>query len=337
MYLEHFRLQRHPFRITPDTEFFFNGGARGAILDALLYALTSGEGIVKVTGEVGSGKTMLCRALEGKLDQKFEVIYLANPGLAATEILQAIAWELKLPITDNPGQLSLLQTINNYLLDRHAAGRRVVLFIEEAQNMPLATLEEIRMLANLETSTDKLLQIVMFGQPELEEILGKHSIRQLRERITHSFNLAPLDSAEVDEYLRFRLGIAGCPNPGLFVPKASRIIAETSQGLLRRINILADKAMLAAYAEHSPRIEAHHAKAASQDSAFPSLPEQRFSRLLKWRPLAVGAGALLLIVALLAIGYGVGLFLKQEEGVAVIGQQFKVTLAAGPSSPGEGQ
>ena len=191
MYYEHFGLNEPPFKITPNTEVFFTGGNRGAVLDAITYAVLNGEGIVKVVGEVGSGKTMLCRMLQTMLPDRIESIYLANPSVAPEDVLHAIAFELQLRLPKAADRLKVMQTLQTYLLKRHAAGKQVVIFIEEAQGMPLATLEEIRLLSNLETSHDKLLQIVLFGQPELDENLNEVKIRQLRERITHSFHLTP--------------------------------------------------------------------------------------------------------------------------------------------------
>ena len=196
MYYEHFGLTQPPFKITPNTDFFFGGGNRGPILEALIYAITQGEGIVKVTGEVGSGKTMLCSMLQTRLAESVETVYLANPSVSPEEILHAIAFELQLQITRDESRLAVMHAIQDYLLKRHAEGKRVVLFVEESQGMPIATLEEIRLLSNLETKSDKLLQIVLFGQPELDENLRQNQIRQLKERITHSFRLEPLTGPE---------------------------------------------------------------------------------------------------------------------------------------------
>jgi len=242
MYSQHFGLAKSPFRITPDPEMFFPGGNRGAVLDALVYAISRGEGIVKVVGEVGSGKTMLCRMLERELPDHCEIIYLANPRLAPDEILHAIAVELELPVPATATKLEALRALHDYLLTRHAANRRVVMFVEEAQGTPLATLEEIRLLSNLETSQDKLLQIVLFGQPELDAKLAMHEIRQLNERITFRFELAPFRTAEIRDYLNTRLRASGYRGPELFSGPAIRELARHSRGLLRRINILADKA-----------------------------------------------------------------------------------------------
>jgi type II secretory pathway predicted ATPase ExeA/septal ring-binding cell division protein DamX len=268
MYYEFFGLHEPPFRITPDTRLFFPGGSRGAILDAIVYAITSGEGIVKVVGEVGSGKTMLCRMLEVKLPDTVEVVYLANPSLSPENILHAIAFEMKLPVSADAGRLEVMHALHARLLDKHAENRQVVVFVEEAQRMPIETLEEIRLLSNLETEREKLLQIVLFGQPELERNLRPAHIRQLKERITHSFLLPRLEAAEIREYLDFRMRSAGYRGPSLFSVPAVRRIARASQGLIRRINILADKALLAAYAGGSHEVTAREVRTAVRDSEF---------------------------------------------------------------------
>ena len=173
MYQEHFGLERPPFKITPDTSLFFEGNQRGAALDALMYAIRSGEGIIKVVGEVGSGKTMLCRMLEVRLSDDVDVIYIANPSLSPDNILHVIAHEMHLDVSNEMSKVDVMQKIQSYLLEKHAANRQVVLFVEEAQSMPIETLEEIRLLSNLETDEHKLLQMVLFGQPELDEKLAQ--------------------------------------------------------------------------------------------------------------------------------------------------------------------
>ena len=268
MYYSHFGLKEPPFKITPNTDVFYTGGNRGAVLDALIYAINSGEGIVKVVGEVGSGKTMLCRMLQTMLPDKVESIYLANPSVAPEDVLHAIAFELQLKLPKNADRLKVMQVLQAHLLARHAAGKQVVIFVEEAQGMPLATLEEIRLLSNLETKHDKLLQIVLFGQPELDENLNQTNIRQLRERITHSFNLAPLQTKEIGEYLIFRLRAAGYFGPHLFSNAAISKIAISALGLVRRVNILADKSLLAAFADNEYQVTPKHVQAAIADSEF---------------------------------------------------------------------
>ncbi|ACT47151.1 AAA family ATPase [Methylotenera mobilis] len=279
MYYPHFGLQQPPFKITPNTDFFFSGGNRGAVLDALVYAIGNGEGIVKVVGEVGSGKTMLCRMLQTILPERIESIYLANPSVAPEDVLHAIAFELQLELPKNADRLKVMQALQAHLLSRHAEGRQVVIFVEEAQGMPLATLEEIRLLSNLETKQDKLLQIVLFGQPELDENLNQEQIRQLRERITHRFNLSPLQTKDVGEYLIFRLRAAGYHGPHLFSDASIKKLSHAAQGLVRRVNILADKALLAAFADNVYQVTPKHVKAAIQDSEFAeSLYGQQFGR-----------------------------------------------------------
>lgn len=272
MYYPHFGLKEAPFKITPNTDFFFKGGNRGAILDALVYAITNGEGIVKVVGEVGSGKTMICRMLQKILPESVESIYLAIPSVEPEHVLHAIAFELQLKIPKNADRLKVTQVLQNHLLKRHSEGKRVVIFVEEAQAMPIATLEEIRLLSNLETNQDKLLQIVLFGQPELDINLNELDIRQLRDRITHSFTLGPLEPKEIAEYLIFRLRAAGYFGPHLFSEAAIKKLAKASDGLIRRVNILADKSLLAAFADNAYQVTPKYVKAAIMDSEFGKKP-----------------------------------------------------------------
>jgi MSHA biogenesis protein MshM len=267
MYQQHFGLQEAPFGITPNPAFFYSGNTRGEILSALLYAVTLGEGIVKVTGEVGSGKTMLCRMLETRLPPSVDVLYLVNPTLGPTEVLHAIAAELGLD-TDGRRADEVLRVLHAGLIARHAAGHRVVLLVEEAQAMPLDTLEEVRLLTNLETARSKLLQIVLFGQPELDEHLALPRMRQLRERITHSFTVPPMPRNQIPFFLSHRLRAAGYQGPELFSPGAVKLIARGSAGIVRRINVLADKSLMAAYADDLPFVKACHVRQAIEDSRY---------------------------------------------------------------------
>jgi type II secretory pathway predicted ATPase ExeA/septal ring-binding cell division protein DamX len=295
MYYSHFGLSEPPFRITPNTAFFFGGGNRGAILEAMIYAVTQGEGMVKVTGEVGSGKTMLCNMLQARLPANVETVYLAHPNVPPEEILHAIGYELQLGIARDASRLEATHALQSHLLKRHAEDRRVVVFVEETQSMPLATLEEIRLLSNLETGHDKLLQIVLFGQPELDDNLRQPAIRQLRERITHSFRLEPLTVPEIHEYLMFRLRTAGYRGPDLFSTRVVKRIARSSQGLTRRVNLIADKALLAAFAENTHTIRTRHINAAVRDSEF-----SRGSASQRGRPQAAAGAALVLVAAAVA-------------------------------------
>jgi type II secretory pathway predicted ATPase ExeA/septal ring-binding cell division protein DamX len=267
MYYAHFGLTRPPFRITPDTTLFFSGADRGSVLEALTYVVMTGEGITKVIGEVGSGKTMLCRMLEEKLPQDVETVYIANPNIDADNILNVIAFEAGI-IGKPANKLELMQWLQKWLLECHARARRVVVLIEEAQGMPLETLEEIRLLSNLETGEDKLLQIVLFGQPELDDKLGRPEIRQLQDRIAHNFYLSPLTRGQVREYANFRMRQAGYHGPDIFDDKVCRVLVSVSKGLIRRINILADKTLLAAFSAGTTRLLPQHARIAARDSQF---------------------------------------------------------------------
>ena len=225
------------------------------------------EGIVKVTGEVGSGKTMLCRMLLERLPENVETLYLANPSLSRQEILGAIADELGVP-TDGKATHSLTRALQDALIERYAAGKRVVVLIDEAHAMPAESLEEIRLLSNLESKANKLLQIALFAQPELDERLAANDMRQLRERITQHFSLTPLKPPDVANYIEFRLRAAGYHGPNPFSEQAVKLIAEISEGLSRRINILADKALLAAYSNGSHRVDSAEIRTAAQDARF---------------------------------------------------------------------
>ena len=272
MYLEHFGLERPPFKITPDTQLFYEGSQRGAILEALVYAIESGEGIIKVVGEVGAGKTMLCRMLEERMSDSTQLVYIANPSLSPENILHVIAFELALDVSPENDKLVVMQKLQQYLLEQHRNNRQVVVLVEEAQSMPLETLEEIRLLSNLETHESKLLQIVLFGQPELDENLSIPSIRQLRERIAHAFSLTPFASNDIVDYLNFRMRAVGYRGPDIFDTKTAKVIAKASAGLTRRINILADKTLLAAFAQGTHQVQPKHVKTAIADCEFGRRP-----------------------------------------------------------------
>ena len=302
MYLEHFGLREAPFKITPHTEFFFAGANRGETLEALIYAITSGEGIVKVTGEVGAGKTMLCRVLMERLPKSVETIYFAVPSLSPDELLATVASDLGVDM-DGTNITKLIRALQVRLIEIYGSGKRVVALIDEAHAMPVETLDQIRLLSNLETSHEKLIQIVLFGQPELDQHLSMPNIRQLKERITHSFNLLPLPARDIKDYLNFRLRAAGYHGPDLFGAEALKLIAEASEGLTRRINIYADKTMLAAYAAGTHTITTDHVRAAIADTQI-VLPGPKSNRKKLWLTIA----ASLLMGA--AIGFAASQFSK---------------------------
>ena len=294
MYLEHFGLSEPPFRITPITVFFFSGANRGEILDALIYSLSEAEGIIKVSGEVGSGKTMLCRMLLEKLPEHIETIYLANPSLSREEMLYAIADALGLRI-DGERVGVIMHNIQNKLEEKAREGKRVVVLVDEAHAMPLDTLEELRLLYNLQVGDNKLLQIILFGQPELNAKLEQPNMRQLKDRIVHHFHMQPLSRNVLESYLMFRMRAAGYHGPGIFSPDAVKLIASASNGLMRRVNILADKSLLAAFVEDTHDIKARHVQAAMRDSELKPARTRPGKKLL-----AGGAVAALLLAGLVA-------------------------------------
>ena len=297
MYLEHFGLNSPPFKITPVTDFFFSGANRGEILDALIYAITESEGIIKVTGEVGSGKTMLCRMLLERLPQQVENIYLANPSLSREEMLYAIADGLGLNLEGQRVNV-IMQTLQNLLAQKASEGKRVVVLVDEAHAMPLDTLEELRLLYNLQLGDQKLLQIVLFGQPELNNKLEQPNMRQLKDRIVHHFTMLPLSKTVIESYLLFRMRAAGYRGPNIFSAAAVSLIGKASNGLMRRVNILADKALLAAFVGDTHNIEASHVQAAISDSELS--PQQTWRNR---KTVAMAAGIALSAALLIAIGW----------------------------------
>jgi type II secretory pathway predicted ATPase ExeA len=300
MYLEHFGLTEPPFKITPVTDFFFSGANRGEILDALIYAITDGEGIVKVSGEVGSGKTMLCRMLLDRLPANIKAIYLANPSMSRDELLYAIADRLDLDLEGQRINV-ILQSLLNQLEAMYERGERCVVLVDEAHAMPLETLEELRLLYNLQVGKHKLIQIVLFGQPELDEKLDQSNMRQLKDRIVHHFSILPISRQVVDSYLMFRMRAAGYKGPDIFSPAAVVLIGKASQGLMRRVNILADKALLAAFVEDTHQIKTRHVQAAIRDSEM--TPRRNW---LNRKSISMAGGATLLAATLAGAGWFMG-------------------------------
>lgn len=266
MYLQHFGLSQLPFNLTPDTEFFYELPSHREALNVLLIALQSGEGFIKITGPVGAGKTMLCRKLLNDLPPPFVSAYIANPHLSPAALHQTIADELGIAYLRNAGPSQLLAKINQHLLTAAAQGHKIVLIIDEAQAMPINTLEALRLLTNLETEKQKLLQIVLFGQAELETLLKKKSIRQLRQRITFSYTLKALDKHQTNAYLQHRLRIAGNSHSDLLPAFSVSALHFYSRGIPRLLNILTHKAMLAAYGKGLSRIGWRQVQQAAQDT-----------------------------------------------------------------------
>lgn len=266
MYLEHFGLTEPPFSLTPDTGYFFSYGHYADALNTLLVALKTGEGFIKVTGEVGTGKTLLCRKLLNTLDDSIVSAYIPNPMLTPYGLLTAMAEELGVSMDRHYGHHQLLKMISGRLIQFTAQGKRVVLCMDEAQAMPIETLEALRLLTNLETEKNKLLQVVLFAQPELDDKLRRQEIRQLKQRITFSYTLTPIDRAGMASYVSHRLMTAGYQGGDLFSLAALQNLYRASRGVPRLINILAHKAMLAGYGKGDRVITPAHMHMAVKDT-----------------------------------------------------------------------
>src|SRR5882757_112178 len=261
MYLQHFDLAAAPFSITPGTAFAYGSRAQLEALNTLLLAIDDGEGFIKITGEVGTGKTLLCRrfmaALAGR-ESRYDIAYIPNPALSPRTLLLTIALELKLPLRADAPEHEILAALNAALVRAAADGRQVVVCLDEAQAMPADTIEALRLVTNLETEKRKLMQVVLFGQPELDHKLARPDLRQLRQRITFQYRLKALARNEVSDYVAHRLTIAGYSGPALFTNSALRSIQLASRGIPRLVNILAHKALLLVYAENGRQAERRH-------------------------------------------------------------------------------
>src|SRR5688500_1034267 len=271
MYLEHYGLKEPPFSITPDPRFVFLSERHRDALAHLLFGIDKGGGggFVQLTGEVGTGKTTLSRLLLEQLPENTRVALVLNPRLSPVELLETICEELHLDLEGKRGSLkSLVDALNAYLLDAYAQGLRVVLIIDEAQNLSLDALEQVRLLTNLETDTQKLLQIILLGQPELREMLAREDMRQLAQRITARFHLTPLDADETAAYLRHRYRIAGGQHLP-FTPGAIKRIHAHSGGVPRLINVIAERALLGGYARDDAAVSEATVNQAAQEALAP--------------------------------------------------------------------
>lgn len=317
MYLEHFGLREHPFSLTPDTSFFFACNNYQEGLNTLLVAARSGEGFIKIVGEVGNGKTLLCRKFlatlnsdretttdigtqdggtSGRHAAKFITAYIPNPYLEPRSLLLALADEFRMEMDSSSDQHQLLKELTRTLLNFARAGKRVVVCLDEAQAMPLESLEVLRLLTNLETEKRKLMQVVLFGQPELDERLKQNSVRQLRQRISFQYQLQGLHRGEMDRYLRYRLAVAGFKGETLFNSSAASLLYRVARGTPRLANIIAHKALMLVYAEGRQQVQTRHVRRAAADT-----PESRKDWMVwVWMGIATAA--------LLALGvWGIGL------------------------------
>lgn len=265
-YHQHFGLREAPFGITPDTSFFYACRSTQEALNTLLVAVGNGEGFIKITGDIGTGKTLLCRKFLATLDAGWASAYLPNPNLEPRALVLAVAEELGVHAEPGADQHHLMRGITRALLDHARHRRRVVLCMDESQGMPLETLETMRLLTNLETEKRKLLQVVLFGQPELDRKLASESIRQLSQRITFQYDLKGLDGEEIGAYVEHRLAIAGHAGEPLFDGGALRLLHRASRGVPRLVNILAHKALLLVYGEGGRNAARRHVRAAAADT-----------------------------------------------------------------------
>jgi MSHA biogenesis protein MshM len=269
MYLRHFSLREAPFSITPDTAFFYPHEGAQAALNTLLVALRSGEGFLKIVGEVGCGKTVLCRQLLRALQDECVTAYIPNPDMGPDDLLMALVQELNVVIKPPVSRHSVLHALRECLLQHAQQGRSVVVCIDEAQAIPLRSVESLRLLSNLETEKRKLIQLVLLGQPELDVKLARPEIRQLLQRITFSEYLGPMPPHHVPTYLAHRLATAGLSDATdvkLFEPRAAALMATYSDGVPRLLNVLAHKCLMLAYGENEHRVTPRHVVAAAADT-----------------------------------------------------------------------
>lgn len=276
MYLSHFGLSETPFNITPDPRYLFMSDRHREAMAHLTFGVTQGGGFVQLTGEVGTGKTTICRCLLGQIPNDVEIALITDPKISEHELLAAVCDELRIPYPSKSSSKNLVDRLNERLLDSHARGRRTVLIIDEAQNLSREVLERVRLLTNLETARQKLLQIILIGQPELTETLARPDLRQLAQRITARYHLAPLRRRDVADYVTHRLSVAGCNRP-LFTRSAIRELFKCTGGIPRLVNVVCDRALLGAYARNRHQVDGGTIKRASEE-----LRSRRIGQSRRW-------------------------------------------------------
>lgn len=295
MYLQHFGLRELPFSLTPNTHFFLNMASYHKAYNMLMVSLANAEGFIKIVGEVGTGKTMLCRKVLNTLEEDKEnyvTAYIPNPVLSPKGLFLAFAEELNIEIDQDVGHHRLLKAITEKLVEFSAENKQVVLFIDEAHAMPEQTLEALRLLTNIETEQVKLFQVVLFAQPELDVLLSQPSLRQLRQRITFSFEIEALDRDGVERYVVHRLATAGYNGPFLFSKRALDFLFRTSDGIPRVINILCHKALMVAFGKGERTVQIDHIKSAADDTEGVNTPSANYA------PAMIAIGAVIVGAAL---------------------------------------
>lgn len=301
MYLDHFGLKELPFSLTPNTEFFLNMASYHKAFNMLMVSIANREGFIKVVGEVGTGKTMLCRKVLNSLEEnpgQYVTAYIANPVLSPKGLFLAFAEELGIEADADIGHHSLLKRITKVLMEYSEEGRQVILFIDEAHAMPLKTLEALRLLTNLETEQHKLFQVVLFAQPELDEMLREKSLRQLLQRITFSYRLESLDREGVDRYVSHRMATAGYNGPAVFSTKALDDLYDATKGIPRLINILCHKALMVAFGRGDRSVEREQMEKAIADTEGVELNRSGFGVATKVSMVMVGVAGILLVYML---------------------------------------
>jgi general secretion pathway protein A len=295
MYTSFFGLQEKPFAITPDPRYLYLSERHAEALAHLLYGINEAGGFIQLTGEVGTGKTTVIRSLLEQLPGHADVALILNPRITPAEFLLTICEELHVPVPEagRGSTKTLMDLLGRHLLDTHARGRRVVLIVDEAQNLSTQTLEQVRLLTNLETATTKLLQIILIGQPELRELLDKPELRQLAQRITGRYHLNPLSAQESTGYVKHRMRVAGA-TAEVFTPSALREIHRLSGGVPRVINVICDRTLLGAFTQEEHRAGAALVRQAASEVYGRPIP----APWLKWAT----AGAIAAAVALVAVG-----------------------------------
>jgi len=281
MYLEHFGIKEFPFSLTPNTEFFLNMASYHKAYNMLMVSVANREGFIKVVGEVGTGKTMLCRKVLNTLEENPETYitaYIANPVLSPKGLFLAFAEELGLEADSDIGHHSLLKKVTKILMRHSEEGKQVILFIDEAHAMPEKTLEALRLMTNLETERSKLFQVVLFAQPELDDMLREKSLRQLLQRITFSYKLESLDREGLGRYVSHRMATAGYNGPTVFSSAALDDLFAATRGIPRIVNVLCHKTLMVAFGRGERLIEREHMRAAIDDTEGVELPKSAASK-----------------------------------------------------------